>query len=185
MRAQRPPRGQRHWPLPGAEGHRCLPSAVHCHGTQPSSRGTRPALPASPLRCQPPPPLPRHPWPLPPETLPALVPRPSRPVRSQGSGATLVPVPWHCREVTAAPAAVLGLCTRKTLEGWGQGSYPGVLSPGDVLTGCLMTDCPMACLGLDVSECEACAVGSLVPVGHLLEACKGAGIWGAVSLRGR
>ena len=28
------------------------------------------------------------------------------------------------------------------LEGRGQGSYPGVLSPGDVLTGCWMTDCP-------------------------------------------
>ena len=80
---------------------------------------------------------------------------------------------------------MLSLCTRKTLEGWGQGSYPGVLSPRDVLTGCLMADCLMACLGLDISECEACAVVSSVPIGHLLEACEGAGIWGAVSLRGR
>lgn len=73
-----------------------------------------------------------------------------------------------------------GPVTRKTLEGWGQGSYPGVLSPGDVLTGYLMTDCP----GRDIRECEACAVVCLVPVGHLLEVCEGAGLWGAMSLRG-
>ena len=80
---------------------------------------------------------------------------------------------------------MLGVCSRNMLEGWGQGSYPGVLSPGDVLTGCLMADCPMACLGLDISECEACAVVSSVSIGHVLAACAGAGIWGAVSLRGR